>query len=160
MFSNQCIHHIDQAVFALGTPKKVRCDIWTQTHDIEAEDLGTAVWLYENGAAFTIQATSSYPQKTWFYQFEITGDQGAYFEASGGPFAAPMAKWFRDGAWSDEAPLRASVEWANSADNMAAAIRSGAPLLCDGEEGRRSRLTLDAMYRSAREAGGGWVDVE
>ncbi len=159
VMSNQSIHHIDELAFTVGVPVKVRCNLWTQNHEIEAEDLGTAVWQYDDGLVVTFSATTSYPHPTWYYQTELVGANGIFFEASGGPFEKPMVRWFQDGAWSGQAPDARACEWLNSPDNMAAAIRTGAPLVCSGREGRRTQSILDAMYRSAYEAGGGWVDV-
>jgi hypothetical protein len=38
-------------------------------------------------------------------------------------------------------------------------VRDGAALTCTGRDGRRTQSVLDAMYRSAYEAGGDWVEV-
>lgn len=159
VLSNQSIHHIDEIAYALGIPRKVRCLIWTQNHDIEAEDLGTAVWLYPDDVMLTFSATTNYPHATWYSRFELTGADGAYFHASGGPFDKPMCRWYLDGAWSDTGPDPVVPEWLNAADNMAAAIRTGAELTCSGRDGRRTQSILDAMYRSAYECGGDWVEV-
>jgi len=159
VLSNQSIHHLDELIYTLGTPARVRANIWTQTHAIEAEDLGSAAWLYDDGLLVTYNATSSYPHATWFYQYELHGDQGAFFEASGGPFDQVLTRWFLEGVWSDKGPEPAEPEWLNSMDNFAAAVRTGVPLSCDGRDGRRSRAVLDAMYRSALEADGAWIDL-
>jgi len=159
VLSNQSIHHIDEFAFALGIPQRTRCILRTQDHDIEAEDYGTAIWEYDSGLVVTFTGTTCYPQKTWFARFEITGDQGAYFRVEGGPFGEPMERWFADGAWADKSPLLCEPAWLNAADNMAAALRIGAPLTCSGREGRRTQSILDAMYRSAYEADGGWIEV-
>ncbi len=160
VLSNQNIHHLDELVFALGVPKRVRCNIWTQDHEIEAEDFGVATWLYESGLVVTLSATSSYPHPTWYFRLELHGTQGALIQASGGPFERPMERWFLDGAWGNRAPEHVASEWLNNVDNFAAHLRAGAPLVCDGRDGRRSQAVLDAMYRSAYEADGGWVAVE
>jgi predicted dehydrogenase/sugar phosphate isomerase/epimerase len=160
VLSNQNIHHLDELAFALGIPAKVRCTIWTQDHDIEAEDLGVATWLYESGLVMTLYATSSYPHSTWYFRFELHGDKGAFFQAADGPFPKPMQRWFLDGAWGDKPPETAESEWLNNVDNFAAHLRAGAPLVCDGRSGRRSQAILNAMYRSAYERDGGWVKVE
>jgi UDP-N-acetyl-2-amino-2-deoxyglucuronate dehydrogenase len=160
VLSNQSIHHIDEIAQTLGIPAQMRCSIWTQNHDIEAEDLGTAVWLYEDGTVISYYATTSYPQPTWYVNYELAGTEGAYFTVSGGPFESPQAKWWKDGAWSDKAPYAVESEWLNAADNIAAALRSGVPLTCPGRDGRRTQSILDAMYRSAYEADGGWVQIE
>jgi len=160
VLSNQAIHHIDEIAFTVGIPSKVRCNIWTQDHDIEAEDLGTAVWLYDDGLVITFYATSSYPHSTWYLHYELEGTGGAYSHVAGGPFNRPQVRWYIDGAWSDKAPEIVESEWLNAADNFAATLRSRAELTCSGREGRRTQAILDAMYRSAYDAAGDWVDVE
>jgi len=160
VLSNQSIHHIDELAFCIGIPAKVRCSIWTQDHDIEAEDLGCATWLYDDGLVLTYYGTSCYPHPTWYFRFELHGDGGAVIRAAGGPFDRPVERWFLDGAWGDKAPEHVESEWLNSVDNFAAALRTGAELVCDGRDGRRSQAVLEAMYRSAYDSDGGWVDVE
>ncbi|MFC1712879.1 Gfo/Idh/MocA family oxidoreductase [Candidatus Poribacteria bacterium] len=160
VLSNQAIHNLDEVAFTAGIPSKVKCDIWTQDHDIEAEDMGTAVWLYDNGLVITYYATTCYPHSTWYRQYELEGTEGAYFSASGGPFKSSEIMWFFDGAWSEKSPENPELEWINATDNFAAAVREGAELLCPGRDGRRTQSILDAMYRSAYDAGGDWVDVE
>jgi predicted dehydrogenase len=160
VLSNQNIHHLDELAFAIGIPSKVRCNIWTQDHDIEAEDLGVATWLYGDGLVITLYATSCYPHPTWYFRFELHGTEGAFTRAAGGPFERPLERWFLDGAWGDKAPETVESEWLNCVDNFAAALRSGAPLVCDGRDGRRSQAILHAMYVSAYDNDGSWVDVE
>ena len=160
VLSNQSVHHIDEIAFTVGVPSKVRCSIWTQDHDIEAEDLGTATWLYDSGLVITFFGTTCYPHPTWFVQYELEGTQGAYFHASGGPFQKSQTRWYLDGAWSDQAPETVELEWINATDNFAAAVRTGAKYLCTGREGRATQSILDAMYRSAYDNGGNWVEVQ
>lgn len=160
VLSNQSIHHIDEIAYTIGLPSRVRCDIRTQNHEIEAEDLGTATWAYDSGLVITFFATTNYPQPTWYHALELVGTEGAYARFEGGPFDAPLERWYLDGAWQDSPPVVAEPEWLNAADNFAAAVRTGAPLTCSGRDGRRTQAILDAMYRSAYDAGGGWVDVE
>jgi predicted dehydrogenase len=159
VLSNQAIHHLDEIAFTVGVPARVRCDVWTQNHDIEAEDLGAATWLYDDGLVITYLATSSYPHKTWYHRWELEGTEGAYAYATGGPFEAPPTRWFADGAWRDAPPEEVVPFWKNATDNFAAAVRGEAEYLCPGREARRTQAILDAMYRSAYEAGGGWVAV-
>ncbi|NLD72701.1 MAG: hypothetical protein GX649_08290, partial [Chloroflexi bacterium] len=158
VLSNQSIHHIDEVAYTVGIPSKVRANVWTQTHDIEAEDLGVATWLYDNGLVLTFMGTTSYPQPTWYYRFELHGSQGAFSSTYGGMNDKPTTWWFMNKEWTHQAPELVEPEWLNAADNMAAAIRTGAALACDGRDGRRSQSILDAMYRSAY-ASGEWVDV-
>jgi len=158
VLSNQCIHHIDQVAFALGIPQQVRCSIWTQNHDIEAEDTGCALWRYEDGSVVSLFATTCYPHKTWYFRLELHGTEGAVSVASGGPLEQPLSRWFLDGVWTDECPESVESPWLNAADNFAAAIRTGASLVCSGGDGRRTQSILDAMYRSAY-GNQGWVKV-
>ena len=161
VLSNQSIHYVDQVAFSAGVPAKVRCNIWNQIHPyIEAEDLGSAVWMYEDGTVITYNATTSYPQATWYWQYELYGEKGVFFEAGGGPFETQTTKWYYDNAWRNQAPVEGEPEWFNSMDNFAAAVRDGVPLTATGRDGRVSRAILDAMYKSAHEAGGDWVDVQ
>ncbi|MBN2452051.1 MAG: TIM barrel protein [Lentisphaeria bacterium] len=159
VLSNQSIHHIDEIAFAIGLPTRVRCCIRTQAHEIEAEDYGTAVWEYADGLMVNFTGTTSYPHKTWFDRLEITGEKGAYFRAEGGPFAKPLERWFLDDAWVDQPPVVVQPQWHSAADNFAAALRTGADLTCSGRDGRRTQSILDAMYRSAYDAAGDWVEV-
>jgi predicted dehydrogenase/sugar phosphate isomerase/epimerase len=159
VLSNQSIHHIDELAFCLGIPKKIRCSIWTQDHEIEAEDLGSATWLYDNGLVLTYYGTSCYPHSTWYFRLELHGTSGALFQAADGPFQKPMVRWFLDGAWGEKAPEHVESEWLSCADNFAAALRTGAPLVASGRDGRRTQSILDAMYRSAYDKDGGWVTV-
>ncbi len=158
VLSNQSIHHIDEVAFTVGIPRRVRANVWTQTHDIEAEDLGVATWLYDSGLVLTFMGTTSYPQPTWYYRFELHGTQGAFSSTYGGMYDKPATWWYMGHEWAHQAPERVEPEWMNAADNMAGAVRTGAALTCDGRDGRCSQAILDAMYRSAY-AGGEWVDV-
>ncbi|MBL7222314.1 MAG: Gfo/Idh/MocA family oxidoreductase [Candidatus Brocadiae bacterium] len=160
VLSNQNIHHIDELAFCFGIPSQVRCSIWTQDHDIEAEDLGAATWLYDDGFVLSMYATSCYPHSTWYFRLEAHGTEGALSRAAGGPLEKPFERWFLDGAWGDKAPVPAVSDWTSCADNFAAHLRTGAPLVCTGRDGRRTQATLDAMYRSAYDHDGGWVNVD
>jgi predicted dehydrogenase len=159
VMSNQTIHHIDQLVYFLGMPKRVSLRAWTQTHQIEAEDLGSATWEYADGSVVQLFATTSYPVDTWYMNLELYGTSGAVSYYFGGPYAVPIEQWNLSGSWEDSPPEPKMPPWTNMAQNLAAAIRTGAPLICDGRDGRRSRLVLDRMYESAAKDGA-WVQVE
>ena len=159
VLSNQCIHNIDEVAFILGVPRRVRCEIRTQNHRIEAEDLGCALWEYDHGAVISLFATTSYPHPTWYRRMELHGTEGAIANVGGGPVENPQTRYFLDGAWSDQAPETGDLEYVTAADNIAAALRTGAPLVCDGRDARRTQAILDAMYRSAC-GNRDWVEVE
>ncbi len=79
---NQSIHTIDLLLQVMGPVRSVMGKIKTLTHDIEGEDLGTAVLEFENGALGTIEGSTSiykgYPEK-----LEIHGDRGNIILESG-----------------------------------------------------------------------------
>jgi len=158
VMSNQTIHHIDQLIYFLGVPKRVSMRKWTQTHEIEAEDLGTATWEFEDGTILQLFATTSYPVDTWYMNMELYGTKGAVSYFFGGPYSVPIEQWNVGNGWESALPEPEMPIWTNMAQNLADAIRTGAPLVCDGRDGRRSRLTLDKMYESAAKDGA-WVTV-
>ncbi len=158
VMSNQAVHDIDAIAYTVGIPARVRCDVWTQDHDIEAEDLAISTWAYANGLVFNFYATTAYPGTWGNPRLELHGNKGAYYAESGGRLKKASQQWFLNGVWSDTPPEVVASEWLNAADNYAAAVRLGVPLTCDGRDGRRTQSILDALYRSAY-SGGPWVNV-
>lgn len=160
VLSNQTIHHLDELLFVFGMPEAVRCDAWTQTHEIEMEDLGLAVWKYANGMIVNICATTSYPQSSWYYQMEAHGTNGAYIHREGGAQQTPESLYFLNNSWTKSAPYPRECAWLNSMDNFASALRCGTPLLTTPQEGRNAVLLINAMYESAYEKNGEWVALK
>jgi len=158
VMSNQAIHHLDELIYILGMPGRVSMRTWTQRQQIEAEDLGSALWEYADGAVVQIYATTTFPANSWYFDMELHGTRGAAVRKGGGPFVAPVERWFTGDAWEETLPEPEMPPWESLAQNLADAIRTGAPLVCDGPDGRRSRIVLDAMYASA-EQDGAWVKV-
>ena len=159
VLSNQSVHHIDELLFAFGMPEAVRADLWTQNHDIEMEDLALAVWRYSNGMIVNITSTTCYPQGGWYYQMEVHGTDGAYVHREAGPCQSPVTQYFKDAAWSEQAPFPAECPWLNAMDNFASALRCGSPFLTTAEEGRDTVRVISAMYESAYERNGAWVEL-
>lgn len=159
VLSNQTIHHLDELLFVFGKPAAVRCDAWTQTHDIQMEDLGLATWRYADGMIVSILATTSYPQSSWYYQMEIHGTKGAYIHREGGAEKSPTTLYFHHNAWTPEAPFPRECPWLNSMDNFASVLRCGGPLLTTPQEGRNAVELIQAMYESAYRNGGNWVSL-
>lgn len=157
-FSNQCIHLIDELICALGMPTEVRSSLHTVKHDIEAEDLGMGEWRYANGTIVRIFSTTVWPGSSWDSQCEVCGEKGCYVANTGGPLESGT-RWFINEKWTPQSPVTVEPTWINSADNMAAAIRSGAQLTCDGSSGLQSRAILEGMYDSALNHEGKWVSI-
>ena len=140
--ANQTIHLIDQLVWLGGDVERVEAArIGVFAHEIETEDLGIAILKFRNGALGTVLGTTTFPKDTYAV-IEIHGDKGgAIMDVNG------QVQWF----FKDESVTPPDIEppFANSAENMIAAIKTGAPLVCDGQEGRKSLKVLTAIYNSA-----------
>ena len=158
--SNQGIHEIDRMQEVLGIPDKVRAGITTQTHKIEAEDLGWSEWVYNNGCVARFSSTTSYPVPSWNLRFEIHGTEGAYIATSGGP-EGKHTWWIKasEGKWKEEAPFPCKRLYRCGSDQFANILRQDLPNIISGEIGRKSRLILDTLYESAR-AEGAWVKIK
>jgi predicted dehydrogenase len=101
-----------------------------------------AILRFRNGAMGTVLGTTTCP-RDFYAVVEVHGDKGgAILDVNG------QVRWF----FRDEsvAPPEVSPPFANSAENMVAALRDGAPLVCDGREGRKSLELLTAIYRAAQ----------
>jgi predicted dehydrogenase len=141
--ANQTIHLIDQLVWIGGEVECVEAArIGVFAHEIETEDLGVAIFRFRNGALGTVLGTTTFP-KDAYAVVEVHGDKGgAIMDVNG------QVRWF----FRDESVTPPEIEppFANSAENMVAAIKNGAPLICDGREGRKSLELLTAIYKSAQ----------
>ncbi|MFA0759520.1 MAG: hypothetical protein PVTTEEND_001211 [Candidatus Fervidibacter sp.] len=141
--ANQTIHLIDQLVWLGGEVAGVEAArIGVFAHDIETEDLGVAILRFRNGAMGTVLGTTTCP-RDFYAVVEVHGEKGgAILDVNG------QVRWF----FRDEsvAPPEVSPPFANSAENMVAALRGGASLVCDGREGRKSLELLTAIYRAAQ----------
>ncbi len=155
--ANQGVHEVDRMVALFGMPDRVRCNFYTQAHNIETEDLGTAVWEYKDGPVLTFTSTTDYAVNTWYQRFEIQGTEGVMVCESGGP-QGEHTYWWKDEQWGEEAPVRAVPQFLQGSDNFAAAVRGLAPISVPAQEGIKSRIVLDAMYASGR-ADGAWMQT-
>ncbi len=155
---NQGVHEVDRMMLLLGIPQSVRGTISTQAHDIETEDAGVTEWRYANGCIARFSSTTNYPIATWNTRIEIHGTKGAYIHTAGGPEGDHSWWGTAQGGWSEEPPYPVERKWRQGSDNFANSVRTGEPLDIDGDQGRISRLILDAVYKSARE-NGAWVDI-
>ena len=79
---NQSIHTIDLLLNIMGPVKSVYGKVATRTHDIEGEDIGTAIIEFENGAIGTNEGSTSihegFPEK-----LEVHGEDGSIILEAG-----------------------------------------------------------------------------
>ena len=155
---NQGIHTADVMQY-LGGPVRRTFAHWQlgATHAMEAEDLVSAVLVYESGASGVLQAATAtwpgYPERIEIHGSKgtaiITGDQ--------------LTAWDVDGDNGDDAPLASGVD-SGAADPMAIsienlqrqfqdfgrAVREGNEPLVNGAEGLAALRFVLGVYESAR----------
>src|SRR5262245_16158560 len=154
----QAIHQVDLLLWLAG-PVRELFGMWRlgAAHNIESEDLVSAVLRYENGATGVIQAATAlwpgYSERVEIHGTKgsaiITGDQLTTWDVkddAGDP--PPLASGVASGA-SD--PMAISVEsFERQFLDFGDAIRTGRAPLVAGEEGLQALALVDAIYRSCR----------
>jgi predicted dehydrogenase len=141
---NQSVHFIDLLVWFMGPARSVRGRIGTYAHDIETEDLGTALVTFVSGAQGIIVGTTTYPQNLPA-TVEVHGDRGGVGLENG-----RLARWDFVG----EPPEREAFSYEgprNVIEDVTGALRDGRAPLVDGREARKSLEIIRAAYRSAQE---------
>ncbi len=156
VFSNQASHHVDLLEWMLGEPESVFAKTRTALVDIEVEDTGIAVMKFRSGALGVVEATTATRPKDLEGSISILGEKGTV--VVGGFAANRIDTW----CFSETSPEDESiVEQANQdpptvygfghipyLQNAVNSIKSGAPALVDGFEGRRSLELISAIYES------------
>jgi predicted dehydrogenase len=155
---NQAIHGVDLLRWLAG-PVKELCGFWQlgALHQIESEDVISAVMKFSSGATGVIQASTAFwPGYTERLEFHgtrgtaiISGDKLTTWDVendSGDP--PPLSKEAASGA-SD--PMAISLEpFERQFLDFGDAIAHGRKPLVAGEEGVQAMEIVDAIYRSCR----------
>lgn len=154
---NQAIHDIDLLVWLAGLPARVTAQARTLVHAVEIEDAAQALLEYPDGAVGCLQAATvafpGYPERLEFF----CANGAVVLHKGEGRLEWHLRDPREDG--SESAPVSSGATSALAAtsaghiaqyQDFALALREGRPPLVDGQEGRRSMLLLDALYRSAR----------
>ncbi|MDD4239512.1 MAG: Gfo/Idh/MocA family oxidoreductase [Desulfotomaculaceae bacterium] len=149
---NQAIHNIDLLQWMMGKVVSVFGYTSSSLGLTEAEDTGTAVLKFENGALGVIEAsTAIYPQNLE-ETLSIFGEKGTAI--IGGTSIGEIKKW----VFSDQELSVASI--ANQAStgseplhqccvrDMVRAVRCREKPLVDGKEGRKVLEIISAIYQS------------
>jgi predicted dehydrogenase len=173
---NQAPHGLDLICFLLGMPRRVAA--WTRTihHEIETEDTITAMLEWEGGALGSIYMSTVEAGER---RMEIAGTGGTlllgetgitykrfepdlfeHIATSQNPFGSPaqvaamLAIDPQDGPGGHAAAESAAVGAVAGHDavyrNLYDAILHGAPLRCDGRQGRHSLELANAMIYSSQ----------
>jgi predicted dehydrogenase len=158
---NQAIHTIDLLLHVWGPIVSVDARAATQLHAIEVEDTIIALLQFENGSLGVFEAsTAVFPG--YARRVELTGSNGTFtFEHDqlvGMDLKVPDARYPQEIASTrDPAPANAASPLVSDAtphrrilEDFLKAIRTSGTPVCDGTEGRRSVVVVEAIYASAR----------
>ena len=156
VLTNQASHHIDMLIWLMGDVESVMAKTATRLVDIEAEDTGTAILKFKNGALGIIEATTATRPKDLEGSISILGEKGTV--EVGGFFMNELKTWnFQDpdemdsDIWNDFAKVPNEPAWNHSQffKNVIDSLISNRRALIDGLEGRKSVELINAIYESA-----------
>lgn len=152
---NQGIHSLDLLLWFAGEVRTVFGQLATQTHEMEAEDLGLAIVQFKNGAFGTIMASTSI-QPGFAASINLYGDKGTIkLEGSS------VVHWSVPG-WKEPSGVH-SASYGGVTDprsivsdfhqsqliDIISSIETGTPPLVTGEDGLRAVQLVELIYRSA-----------
>jgi predicted dehydrogenase len=152
---NQGIHSLDLMLWFAGDIRSVFGTTATQTHRMEAEDLGLAIVRFTGGAFGTIMASTSirpgFPAALNLYgergAIKLEGSSIVHWSVPGicQPDVAPPASY---GGVSDPRSIPSVYHREQLADVIRAIETGGEPLVT-GEDGKRAVELVEAIYESA-----------
>jgi UDP-N-acetyl-2-amino-2-deoxyglucuronate dehydrogenase len=155
---NQSIHHIDALQWLMGDVETVFAYTATLAHQMEAEDVGTAVLRFKSGAIGSVEGSTV----TWPENLEgsvaIFGERGSV--KVGGTALNRKVLWKVDGELEHERELITHDEidppsvYGQShkavIQEMVTALREGREHPQNGAEARKSVAVVLAIYESSR----------
>ena len=153
---NQCIHGIDLLRWMCGDKlKRVYGATRRQYHPyIEAEDVGTAVFEFENGVIATVEGTVNVPGKNLEEHLTLIGENGVV--KLGGTSANTVDVWqFSDGENEEKGGLQESTSdvYGNGHTSLFRdvyeAIRDDRQPYVDAVAGKNALEAVLAIYKSA-----------
>ncbi len=167
----QGIHAIDLMLYMMGDVEKIYARYSTVAHErIEVEDMALALLTYKNGAMGSLHTASSVNPGQGNV-FNINGTHGSAIlvedkitswavsdskeTVAKETVADVKGKAGTAASSASEFPVEGHIK---QVANFIDAVRTGAPLICDGIEGRRSLALIEALYQSARRKEEVYVD--
>ena len=156
-FINQGIHTIDLLLHLMGPVTSVFGKVSTLLHDIEGEDVGSAILNFQNGAIGTITAgTALYPG--YPERIEIYGEEGSIIMEGGSIKAwniknTSLPKPISKGNYGSGAADPKAIGHYNHKKiiaDMIDAIRNDRPPMVDGVEARKAVDVINAIYKSSQ----------
>ena len=156
-FMNQGIHTIDLLTNVMGDVISVFGMIKTAVHDIEGEDVGSAILNFSNGAIGNITAGTAlypgYPERLEFYgeKGSILMEGGKIVEWNVREMPSPNLESKDNGGSgaADPAAIGHQNHKIVIAD-MLQAIKQNRPPMVDGTEARKAVAVITAIYESSK----------
>jgi UDP-N-acetyl-2-amino-2-deoxyglucuronate dehydrogenase len=156
-FMNQASHYVDMMEWLIGDVDKVCAMTSTMARKIEAEDTGSAILRFKNGAIGNMNVTMLTYPKNLSGSLTILGEKGTVIV--GGTSVNRIDHWeFSDQA--EEDTLISTVNYSPPSvygfghtgyyKNVADVLLEGAIAETNGKEGRKSLEVILAIYESAR----------
>ncbi|UVI28320.1 Gfo/Idh/MocA family protein [Paenibacillus spongiae] len=154
---NQGIHSLDLLLWFAGEVRTVFGQLATQTHEMEAEDLGLAIVQFKSGAFGTIMASTSI-QPGFAASIQLYGERGTIkLEGSS------IVHWSVPG-WKEPSAIH-SASYGGVTDprsivsdfhqsqliDVISSIETGTQPLITGEDGLRAVQLVEMIYKSAAE---------
>ena len=157
-FMNQASHYIDTLHWLIGEVESVMAMTATLGRRIEAEDSGSAILRFRNGAIGSINVSMLTYPKNLEGSVTILGETGTV--KLGGVAINEFEKWeFQD--YDDDDRMIADANYAPPnvygfghtayLRNVARTLRGETPPETDGRSGRKSLELILGIYKSARE---------
>jgi len=152
---NQGIHLIDILLWLWGDPVDVQAMASTRLRPIETEDTAAVLLRFSDGALATITATTAV-SPGFSHRLELFGTRGGV--RIEGDVVVDCRLTDGDGMKYFYPPIDIRSPWNEGDkaaghialyDNFIDAVSSGAPLVCDGRQGRRSLKILCEAYAAA-----------
>lgn len=157
-FMNQGIHTIDLLLKVMGPVHSVFGNVKTMVHDIEGEDVGSAIVDFKNGAIGAITGGTSlfpgYPER-----LEIYGKKGSVIMQAGKitdwnveNVVEPISTLHTDTKSGAADPTRIGhLNHKIVLQDMLDAILEKRPPMVDGFEAKKSVALITALYLSSKE---------
>ncbi|HZG78089.1 MAG TPA: Gfo/Idh/MocA family oxidoreductase [Paenibacillus sp.] len=153
---NQGIHGLDLLLWFAGDVRAVFGKTATQTHRMEAEDLGLAIVTFDNGAFGTIMASTSI-QPGFAATIALYGEKGTIKLEGSSIVRWHVPGWdepnwttpeVRNGGVSDPRSIVSDFHQSQLIDVMTA-IETGAAPLIAGQDGFKAVQLVELIYASA-----------
>lgn len=156
-FMNQASHYVDALYWLIGSVESVTAETATLARKIEAEDSGSAVIKFRNGAIGSINVTMLTYPKNYEGSITILGEKGTV--KIGGLAVNKIEKWdFEDYDEDDKFIEQSNYQPPNVYgyghipyyQNVIDTLKGKTKANTDGRSGRKSLELILGIYRSAK----------